>query len=108
MTSEDGIWIQLYIGTEKSCIVKIRPIPETVYDLQEEVKNKVAIKLSHCDAADLMVFAVGTSVPIRDGTEPLDPGDTVPSVASGTTAGKPPLVVVVGPHRSYAPYLYRL
>ena len=70
--------------------MKISPIPDDVYELAEAAKVEVEPKLSHCDAANLKVFAVGTSVPIPDGTEPLDPGGTVP----GGTTSKKPLIVV--------------
>ena len=70
--------------------MKISPIPDDVYDLKKAVKVEVEPELNHCKAADLEVFAVGTSVPIPDGTEPLDPGETVP----GGTTSKKPLIVV--------------
>ena len=85
-------WLQVYIGTTKSGgSVKISPIPDDVYDLTEAVKVEVEPELNHCDAANLEVFAVGTSVPIPDGTEPLDPWDPIPTF----TTSKKPLIVVV-------------
>ena len=84
-------WLQVYIGTTKSGgSVKISPIPDDVYDLTEAVKVEVEPELNHCDAANLEVFAVGTSVPIPDGTEPLDPWDPIPTF----TTSKKPLIVV--------------
>ena len=86
-----SVWIQLYVGeTESGGVVLIRPIPENVYYLTEEIKAKKAEELSHCDANELNVFAVGTQVPTPAGTEPLDPGETVP----GGTTSKEPLIVV--------------
>ena len=84
-------WLQLYVGATKSGgSLKISPIPDDVYDLKKAVKVEVEPELNHCKAADLEVFAVGTLVPIPDGTEPLDPGETVP----GGTTSKKPLIVV--------------
>ena len=84
-------WLQVYVGATKSGrSVKISPIPDDVNDLTEEIKSQKAVALSHCDAVELNVFAVGTRVPIPDGAEPLDPGETVP----GGTTSKKPLIVV--------------
>ena len=84
-------WLQLYVGATKSGgSLKISPIPDDVYDLKKAVKVEVEPKLNHCAASDLEVFAVGTSVPIPDGTEPLDPWDPVPT----STTGPEPLIVV--------------
>ena len=84
-------WLQLYVGATKSGhSVKISPIPDDVYDLKKAVKVEKAVALLHCNADELNVFAVGTLVPIPDGTEPLDPGKTGP----GGTTSKEPLIVV--------------
>ena len=86
-------WLQVYVGATKSGgSVKISPIPDDVYDLKEAVKVEVEPELNHCDAADLEVFAVGTSVPIPDGTEPLCPGMKL-SELDATTDEKPLIVV---------------
>ena len=84
-------WLQLYVGATKSGgVLFIHPIPENVYALTEAVKVKRAVDLSHCNAAGLNVYAAGTSVPIPDGTEALDPWDPVPT----STTGPEPLIVV--------------
>ena len=93
MSSQEqaSVWIQLYVGATKSGgVFCIRPIPENVYALTEAIKVENAVALSQCDADELNVFAVGTSVPTTAGTEPLDPWDPVPT---GTT-GPAPLIVV--------------
>ena len=95
MSSQEkaSIWIQLYVGeTESGGVVLIRPIPENVYYLKKAVKVEKAVALSHCDADDLNVFAVGTQVPTPAGTEPLRPGRKL-SELDATTDEKPLIVV---------------
>jgi hypothetical protein len=86
------VWVQLYIGQEKS-----GDDPFGVYDfsgnvdqLKVAVKEKCSNTLSHCDAASLKVYTPGTKVPILEGTTSIDPGGEVPK---GTNS-KGPLIVV--------------
>ena len=90
------VWLQLYYeGDEKPIgrAFKIRPLPEDVNDLAEEVHAKFDLALTHCSAGQLFVYAPGTAVPLAEGTEALDPGDPV---RTGTTS-KTPLIVIAPP-----------
>ena len=88
-----SIWIQLCVGSEKNAAIPI--YSKCKYDddyiihaLKEEVKEKSKEELSsHCSAGRLQVSAAGTtSVPIPGCTEPLRPGDPVPTGTNGSSA----------------------
>ena len=84
-------WLQVYVGATKSgAVVEISDTGRNIHALKKAVKVKKAEELSHCSTNMLNVFAVGTSVPIPDGTEPLNPWDPIPA---GTTSKKPLIVV---------------
>ena len=68
----------------------MKPIPEDINDLKEKIKEKKPNDLNGTDADRLNVYAAGTSYPIVEGQDILDPGDAVPS----KTTSKTPLIVV--------------
>ena len=84
-------WLQVYVGAMKhGTVFEISNTDRNIHALKKAVKVEKAEEMSHCDADELNVFAVGTSVPIPDGTEHLAPSKTVP----GGTTSKKPLIVV--------------
>ena len=87
-----SVWVQLYWdNNEKSGEpFEIEPIPKNVGDLKKAVKEGFTTELQHCGAARLKVYAPDTTVPIPNGTESLDPGDSV----SFTTTSKAHLIVI--------------
>lgn len=86
-----SVWIQLYLGQEKSGDVFGISVPVNNIDsLRKAVKEECKPKLDYCAASDLVVYAAGTDVPIPEGTESLDPWDTVPTNSTGPM----PLIVV--------------
>jgi hypothetical protein len=73
METQQGtsVWIQLYVGGEKSGDVFIvKPVPEDVHDLREAVKEKWP-ELSYCASNDLTLFPPGTSVEKIISTRPV-------------------------------------
>jgi hypothetical protein len=87
------VWYQLRIGDYlqgDSDAVYLEAGKEIV-DLRNAIKEKRTTKLSHCDAADLIVFLAGGD-PKKN--EPIDPGDPIPT---GTTSKTPLIVVAPAP-----------
>jgi hypothetical protein len=83
------VWYQLRIGDYlqgRSDAVYLKADSKIV-NLTDAIKAKRTTKLSHCDAADLIVF-LADGDPKND--EPIDPGEVIPT---GTTS-KTPLIVV--------------
>eukprot|EP00978_Attheya_sp_CCMP212_P003112 scaffold6390_cov53-Attheya_sp.AAC.1 len=73
-TMSTTVWIQLYIGDVKTG----QPFDVTDFELggnvsalKKAVKEQCKHKLDFCDAIDLVVYAAGTAVPIRAGTDAL-------------------------------------
>jgi hypothetical protein len=90
-----SVWIQLYIGGEKNgSVFGIYDFAGNVDQLREALKKKCQPKLEHCDGNMLTVYPAGTSVPVSEGTEPIDPSDNVPR----NTSSRNPLIVI-GPPR---------
>ena len=90
-----SVWVQLYYeGKEKPerNPIEIRPIPADIADLAKAVKVERKVALSHCDAADLLVFSKGTKPPVSQQDKPLNSWDQVPSTNS--CSGEHPLIVV--------------
>ena len=78
--SSSSVWVQLYYkGKAESegrptSVKKPTDLKESDWNidaLAEAVKDKRQVALSHCDAADLVVYPLGTAVPIQDGVDAL-------------------------------------
>jgi Protein kinase domain len=94
--ADDEVWVQLYIGKDKSGRVlgidiasldgkkRIQELAEAVYNRKKDNA------LAHTHSDDLFVYKAGTECP-AEGEEPLDPGD---AVSKHTTSSKNPLRVV--------------
>ena len=92
MTSQ-SVWIQLYLGTEKSgSVFELRQILNNVNDLKEEVKKRRSNTLRHVDDTGLKVYRAGTPVPVPKGTDPLEPWKPVPTNTTG-----PAHLIVIAP-----------
>jgi hypothetical protein len=92
--SEDGVWVQLYIGKDKSGDVFEVPSGNNIGALKEAVKEKRPNDLANCDAARLEVYNAGGEFPSED-EAPLRPGKAVPT---GTTDENPLRVVAPSGH----------
>ena len=95
MADDKGeVWVQLYVGEDKSGHVfpiEIASLAkDRIHELTEAVKDKRPNRLAHCDAADLAVYNPGTEFP-RNEEDKVDPGD---DVSEYTTTSKNPLRVV--------------
>ena len=84
-----SVYVKVYIGENDGnpSFLKIKPIPDDIFDLRDEIKEKEQLELP---ASRLKVYAAGTSYPIVEGQDILDPGDAVPT----DTTSKNPLIVV--------------
>jgi Crinkler effector protein N-terminal domain len=85
------VWVQLYIGEEKSgntfkVLVKATG---NIDDLKEAVKEKRPNDLANCDAAQLAVYNAGSKCPSEE-EDPLSPCEGVPK---DTTCPRPLRVV---------------
>ena len=95
--SSSSVWVQLYYeGKDEpakvgNCTYVIRESldPPFIAALAEAIKDKMAIALSHCDAAMLVAYPPDTERPFSQ-DKAIDPGDDVPT---GTTS-KNPLIVM--------------
>jgi hypothetical protein len=91
MTEE--VWVQLYIGKDKSG--RVFPIEiaslskDRINDLADAVYEANGNSLGHCNAAQLVVYKAGTELPRKE-EDPLDPWTKVPT----DTIGEKPLCVV--------------
>jgi hypothetical protein len=91
MTEE--VWVQLYIGKDKSG--RVFPIEiaslskDRINDLANAVYEANNNVLGHCNAAQLVVYKAGTELPPKE-EDPLDPGEAVPT----DTTSKNPLRVL--------------
>jgi len=94
-----SVWIQLYIGGEKNgSVFGIYDFAGNVDQLRKAVKEKWP-ELNETAAARLIVYPAGTSVPVSEGTEPIDPGDNVPR----NTNCRNPLIVIAPPRDERKP-----
>ena len=67
-----SVWVQVYYeDVESGDSFEVEPVPTNISRLKEAVKSKRPNALSHCDAADLVVYPLGTAVPIQDGVDAL-------------------------------------
>ena len=87
-----SVYVKVYIGENDGnpSFLKIKPIPDDIFDLRDEIKAKNSNVLRAIDAVQLKVYAAGTSYPIVEGQDSLDPGDAVPT----DIAYEKPLIVV--------------
>ena len=105
--SSSSVWVQLYYkGKAESegrptSVKKPTDLKESDWNidaLAEAVKDKRQVALSHCDAADLVVYPPRTTPPFSQDMA-ADPGDDVPP---GTTSKNPLIVVAPAPHQQTA------
>jgi hypothetical protein len=90
-----SVWFQLYIGQDKSGspdLVVLSESESLIVHLRKAVKEEWP-ELNETAAARLKVYPAGTSVPVSEGTEPIDPGDNVPR----NTSSRNPLIVIAPP-----------
>ena len=88
-----SVWVKLYIGEHAenhTPVFGIHDFDGIIDQLKEKIKEKNSNVLKMIDAVQLNVYAAGTSYPIREGQDSLDPGDNVPT----DTTSKNPLIVV--------------
>jgi hypothetical protein len=82
MAEENNIivWVQLYIGEDKSCdVFKMRVgANHDIDDLKKAVHQARGKSLGHCDAADLVVYKAGTEFPTKE-EDKLRPSLIVPT-----------------------------
>jgi hypothetical protein len=84
----------LYIGGEKNgSVIGIYDFAGNVDQLRKAVKEECKPKLEYCASNNLTVFPAGTSVPVSEGTEPIDPFENVPD----NSTGRNPLIVIAPP-----------
>ena len=97
-----GIWIKLYIGQSDPNPKTWKVKPEScsdIDDLRNKIKEAGQNYLVHCDAFLLDVYRQGTSVPISNQVQPIDPRDPVPR-------GSDPLIVIapVNPQQQHGEF----
>jgi hypothetical protein len=87
----DEIWVQLYIGEDKSGdVFKMGARGnQDIDDLKKAVHQARGKSLGHCDAADLLVYKAGTQFPSKE-EDKLRPSSSVPK----DTTDENPLRVV--------------
>ena len=88
-----SVWVKLYIGEDAenhTPVFGIHDFDGVNDQLKEKIKEKNSNVLKAVDAAQLNVYAPGTSYPIKEGQSILDPGDNVPT----DTTSREPLIVV--------------
>ena len=88
-----SVWVQLYWddGITSGDAIKIQPVPDDVDDLKKAVQEEFLVaELRGMSKAQIRVYAPDTTVPIPNGTELLDPGDSV----SFTTTSKAHLIMI--------------
>jgi hypothetical protein len=77
----EEVWVQLYIGKDKSGRVfpiEIASLPkDRINDLADAVHQAKGKSLGHCNAADLVVYKAGTELPPKE-EDPLRPSLIVP------------------------------
>jgi Crinkler effector protein N-terminal domain len=90
--SDNEIWIQLYVGKDKSgSVFKIRVgANQDIDDLKKAVAEERKDDVGSLHYSKLDVYNPGTEIPLNEGDK-LDPGD---AVSEHTTSSKNPLRVV--------------
>jgi hypothetical protein len=86
-------WIQLYCGEEAVGIPIEIVAARNAYHLTELVKEKRAVALQYCDAADLVVYPPGTPLNDLSNNNRLGPVESVPG---GRTEAQPLIVMAPG------------
>ena len=83
------VWVKLYIGENdrNPSFLKIKADLDFIDRLKKEIKKEEQLEFP---ASRLKVYAAGTSYPIVEGHDILDPGDAVPT----DTTSKNSLTVV--------------
>ena len=89
----EEIWVKLYIGENdenSNSVFGIYNFHGNIDQLKKEIKKERPNDLKTIDAANLKVYAAGTSYQKLEEEKLLDPGDKVPE----NTTSKAPLIVV--------------
>ena len=86
------VWIKLYLSKydQDPSVFDVVGVLRNVSHLKERIKEKAKPRLDEFAAHELRIYPPGTEVPIKDGVEPIDPGD---KVLTGTKSRNPLIVV---------------
>jgi hypothetical protein len=75
---DEEVWVQLYIGEDKSGeVFSIQPVPKHIDDLKKAVHQAMDTSLGHCNVAHLLVYKAGTQFPSKE-EDKLRPSSSVP------------------------------